>query len=395
MNSDYITRKAESAVKKLARGFPVVAITGPRQSGKTTLARRVFGDRPYVSLEDPDAREFAVQDPRGFLHRYKDGAIFDEVQRVPDLFSWLQGVVDEMSFSAPGADNMGRFILTGSRQFGLKEGISQSLAGRVGELRLLPLCAPELRESGRNVDDADRVLYNGFYPAAHTRDVSPELWFNAYIETYLERDVRSMAAVQNLSAFQTFLRLAAGRCGQIVNLSSLGADAGVSHNTAKAWLSILEASFVAFLLRPFYKNYNKRLIKSPKLYFYDTGLVCRLLGITGPGQLAVHPLKGAIFESFVVAEILKKNHNNGDYAQCFFWRDFSGHEVDIVLEKDGRLVPIEIKSGKTVASDFFDGLRQWENLSGVKAGALIYGGDESYEREGFGVIPWNKAYDAF
>ena len=394
MDSNYITRKAEGAVKKLARGFPVVAITGPRQSGKTTLARRVFGDRPYVSLEDPDAREFAVQDPRGFLHRYKDGAIFDEAQRVPDLFSWLQGVVDEMSFSAPGA-GMGRFILTGSRQFGLKEGISQSLAGRVCELKLLPFCVPELRESGRNADDADQTLYKGFYPAVHTRDVSPEMWCNAYIETYLERDVRSMAAVQNLSAFQTFLKLAAGRCGQIVNLSSLGADAGISHNTAKAWLSILEASFVAFLLRPFYKNYNKRLVKSPKLYFYDTGLVCRLLGISRPEQLALHPLKGAIFESFVVSEILKKNHNEARSAQCFFWRDSAGHEVDIVLEKDGWLVPIEIKSGKTAASDFFDGLRRWGNLSGVKDGALVYGGDESYKREGFSVVSWNKTYDAF
>jgi len=370
-----------------------VAITGPRQSGKTTIARRVFADKPYVSLENPDAREFAVQDPRGFLHRYREGAIFDEVQRVPELFSWLQGVVDEMSFSAPGKE-MGRFVLTGSRQFGLMEGISQSLAGRVGELRLLPLCVPELRESGRNVDDADRALYKGFYPAVHTRDVEPEQWYNAYIETYLERDVRSMAGVQNLSAFQTFLRLAAGRCGQIVNLSSLGAEAGVSHNTAKAWLSILEASFVVFLLRPFHKNYNKRLVKSPKLYFYDTGLACRLLGITDPEQLALHPLRGAIFESYVVAEMLKKNLNDASSAQCFFWRDSAGHEVDIIIEKGARLVPAEIKSGRTVASDFFDGLRRWGNLSGVKNGVLIYGGDESYERESFRVVPWNDVYDA-
>ena len=393
MDDIYIMRKAEEAVKKLARGFPVVVITGPRQSGKTTLARRVFGDRPYVSLENPDAREFAVRDPRGFLHRYKEGAVFDEVQRVPDLFSWLQGVVDEMSFTAPG-EEMGRFILTGSQQFGFMEGISQSLAGRIGELRLLPLCVPELRESGRDMDDADLMLLKGFYPAVHVRDVELNQWYNAYIGTYLERDVRSMAAVHNLSAFQMFLRLAAGRCGQIVNLSSLGAEAGVSHNTAKAWLSILEASFIVFLLRPFHKNYNKRLIKSPKLYFYDTGLACRLLGITTPDQLAFHPLRGAIFESFVVAETLKKNHNSMRSAQCFFWRDSAGHEVDIVLEEGGRLVPAEIKSGKTVASDFFDGLRRWGNLSSVKKGVLIYGGDESYEREGFRIIPWNEVYDA-
>jgi len=392
MDSVYIARKAEGIVKKLARGFPAVAITGPRQSGKTTLARRVFSDRPYVSLENPDAREFATRDPRGFLHRYKDGAIFDEVQRAPDIFSWLQGIVDDMSFSASGGE-MGRFILTGSQQFGFMEGISQSLAGRVGELRLLPFCIPELRESGRNADDTDRVLYKGFYPAVHVRDVEPEHWYNAYIGTYLERDVRSMTVVQNLSAFQTFLRLAAGRCGQILNLTSLGAEAGVSHNTAKAWLSVLEASFVVFLLRPFHKNYNKRLIKSPKLYFYDTGLVCRLLGIAGHAQLALHPLRGAIFESFVVAETLKKNHNAARSAQCFFWRDSAGHEVDLVIEDGSRLVPAEIKSGRTVASDFFDGLRRWGNLSGAKEGVLVYGGDEFYEREEYRVVPWNRVYE--
>jgi predicted AAA+ superfamily ATPase len=203
-----------------------------------------------------------------------------------------------------------------------------------------------------------------------------------------------MAAVQNMSAFQTFLRLAAGRCGQIVNLSSLGADAGVSHNTAKAWLSILEASFVVFLLRPFHKNYNKRLVKSPKLYFYDTGLACRLLGIADPKQLTLHPLRGAIFESFVVAEAMKRKHNDARSVQCFFWRDSAGHEVDIVLEEGERILPAEVKSGRTVASDFFDGLRRWRNLSGLKKGFLIYGGDESYEREDFQVVPWNKVYDS-
>ncbi|MDR1377315.1 MAG: AAA family ATPase, partial [Synergistaceae bacterium] len=271
--SDYIARRAEEALLYMARGFPVVTITGPRQSGKTTLARRVFGDRPYVSLEDPDSREFATQDPKSFLERYADGAVFDEVQRVPELFSWFQGIADENA----AKKRMGRFVLTGSQQFGFGEGIAQSLAGRAGGLRLLPFSLPELREAGKNESDADQVMYKGFYPPVHVRDVSTEHWYNAYIETYLERDVRSMTSVQNLSAFQTFLRLVAGRNGQLVNLSSLGAAAGISHNTAKAWLSILQASFIVFLLPPFHKNYNKRLIKSPKLYFYDTGLICRLL----------------------------------------------------------------------------------------------------------------------
>ncbi|MDR3331370.1 MAG: ATP-binding protein [Synergistaceae bacterium] len=382
----YIARRAEKTIIDLAKGFPIVALTGPRQSGKTTLARRVFGDRPYVSLEDPDNREFAANDPRGFLGRYGEGAIFDEVQRVPELFSWLQGIVDNDG-------RMGRFILTGSQQFGFMEGITQSLAGRIGELSLLPLCLPELREAGYEKGGADQVLYDGFYPAVHVRDVEAEQWYNSYIGTYLERDVRSMTAVKDLSAFQTFLKLAAGRCGQILNFASLGASAGVTHNTAKAWLSVLQASFIIFLLRPFHRNYNKRLIKAPKLYFYDTGLVSRLLGLTIHEQLPLHPLRGAIFENFVISETLKSFYNSARSPQCFFWRDSAGHEVDMILEENARAFPVEIKSGKTVASDFFDGLRRWEDMSGAKGGALVYGGDENYEREGFNVVSWDRAYD--
>jgi predicted AAA+ superfamily ATPase len=384
----YIAREAEETVVHLAKGFPVAAITGPRQSGKTTLVRRVFGDRPYVSLEDMDHREFAQRDPRGFLKRYEQGAVFDEVQRAPELLSWLQGVVDD-------SGEMGRFVLTGSQQFGFMEGMTQSLAGRVGELRLLPLCLPELREAGALSGDLDETLYKGFYPAVHVRDVGVEQWYNAYIGTYLERDLRFLTAVQDLSAFQTFLRLAAGRCGQLVNFSSLGAAAGVSHNTVKTWLSILQASFIVFLLTPFHKNFNKRLVKSPKLYFYDTGLASRLLGVTAPEQLTFHPLKGALFENFVVAETLKKFHNAARAPRCFFWRDSAGHEVDLIIEDGARLLPVEIKSGKTVASDFFDGLRRWGELSGTKGGVLVHGGDEEepYEREGFRTAPWRRAYE--
>jgi predicted AAA+ superfamily ATPase len=386
MKDIYITRRAEETIINLAKGFPVVAITGPRQSGKTTLACRVFNDRPYVSLEDLDNREFAARDPRGFLARYEKGAVLDEVQRAPELFSWLQGIVDNDS-------RMGRFILTGSQQFGFIGGMTQSLAGRIGELRLLPLCLPELREAGLGTGCADEVLYKGFYPAVHVRDVETEQWYNAYIATYLERDVRFMTAVQNLSSFQTFLRLAAGRCGQIVNMSSLGAEAGVSHNTAKAWLSVLQASFIVFLLQPFHKNYNKRLVKSPKLYFYDTGLVSRLLGLANSEQLALYPLRGAIFENFVVSETLKNFHNNARSPQCFFWRDSAGHEVDLIIEDGVHVLPVEVKSGKTIASDFFDSLRRWKNLSGAGSGVLVYGGEDAYEREGFHVEPWDKAYD--
>jgi predicted AAA+ superfamily ATPase len=334
----------------------------------------------------PTSGIFTERDPLGFLARYERGAILDEVQRTPELFSWLQGVVDNDS-------RMGRFVLTGSRQFGFMEGMTQSLAGRIGELRLLPLCLPELRAAGMGDGCVDDVLFNGFYPAVHVRDVGAEQWYNSYIAAYLERDVRSMTAVQNPSSFQTFLRLAAGRCGQIVNMSSLGAEAGVSHNTAKTWLSVLQASFIIFLLQPFHKNYNKRLVKSPKLYFYDTGLVARLLGLANSEQLALYPLRGAIFENFVVSETLKKFHNDARSPQCFFWRDSAGHEVDMIIEDGVQILPVEVKSGRTVASDFFDSLRRWKNLSGTEQGALVYGGEDAYEREGFRVEPWDRAYD--
>ena len=384
MIEKYIVREAELTLKKLAEGFPVVAVTGPRQAGKTTLVRNLFGDRPYVSLEDPDNREFARVDPRGFLSRYADGAVFDEAQRVPELFSWLQGAVD-------GDGRMGRFVLTGSQHFGLMENLTQSLAGRVGTLQLLPLCLPEMSKAGVDIPSTDKALCDGFYPAVHVRRIGSVLWYNNYIQTYLERDVRSMTAVHDLAAFQTFLKLCAGRCGQVLNLSALGAEVGVSHNTARAWLSVLQESFIVFLLQPYHRNYNKRLIRSPKLYFFDSGLAARLLGIRDDGQLALHPLRGALFESFVVSEIVKSFFNRAFVPPCFFWRDSKGQEVDLILEGT-ELLPVEIKSGITVASDFLDGLKQWRKLASVEKGVLVYGGEDDYIREGIRILPWKRAY---
>lgn len=386
MDKKYIPRLAEGTAIELAKGFPIVSVMGPRQSGKTTMVRRVFGDRPYVSLEDPDNRAFATEDPRGFLRRYEDGAIFDEVQRTPELFSWLQGMADR----ANSEGRMGRFILTGSQQFGLMDGISQSLAGRVGELRLLPLCLPELGEGAR---DIETCIYTGLYPALYSRDVAPQIWYNNYVQTYLERDVRSIAAVHDMATFQKFLRLVAGRCGQILNLSALGSEVGVTHNTVKSWISILQASLIVFLLQPFHKNYNKRLIKSPKLYFYDTGLACRLIGIGDPAQLAVHPFRGALFENLAISEVVKSYTNRGLTPPCYFWRDAGGHEIDLIVEDGMTVLPVEMKSGMTVAADALDGLKKWRELSGVVGGALIYGGDEAYERSGFRVVPWKDSYD--
>lgn len=379
-----IPRDAETTLRELARGYPVLAITGPRQSGKTTLARSLFHDHPYVSLENPDHREFASSDPRGFLRKYADGAIIDEVQRCPDLFAWLQGVVDN-------SGRMAHFVLTGSQQFGLLSGVTQSLAGRVALLSLLPFTSGELSRAGLLPDSLDKTLHAGSYPPIFDRHLNPGIWYANYVQTYLERDVRQLLNVRDLGQFQRFLRLCAGRTGQLLNLSALGDEAGISHNTAREWISVLEASYVVHRLWPYHKNFNKRLVKTSKLYFLDTGLAAWLLGIETPGQISTHPLRGALFESWVVAEHLKRRLNTAQPSNLSFWRDRSGHEVDLLIERGGELVPVEIKSGATISRDAFRGLEAWASICGTEAGRprVVYGGDDAQVRGRIDIVPWN------
>ncbi len=378
-----IYRKLTTTLQRLAKTFPVIAITGPRQSGKTTLAKAVFADKPYITLEDPAERAFALEDPKGFLHRFRDGAIFDEAQRWPDLFSYLQGMVDEEPIP-------GKFILTGSQQFGLLAGVSQSLAGRVGMTTLLPLSFSELSTAAQSSLSLDTLIIKGFYPALHVREISPGDWFASYIATYIERDIRQVLRVQDLSLFQRFVRLCAGRNGQLLNLNALAGETGISHKTARSWLSVLESSYIIHLLPPYYRNFGKRLVKTPKLYFLDQGLACWLLGIRSSELLHLHPMRGAIFESFIISEFLKSRYNQGLPAALYFWRDNNGLETDIVFESGTKLQPVEIKSGQTITSDSIRAGQKAARFAGEEALQpwLIYGGDDSYERNGVTVMSW-------
>lgn len=378
-----IPRILEPLAKRSLRDWPVVALTGPRQSGKTTLARAIGGDRPYASLEDPDVRSFAEDDPRGFLNGFPRGAVLDEAQRCPSLFSYLQTRVDE-------GKRMGQFIITGSQQFGLVEAITQSLAGRVAMLTLLPFSQEELDGVGKGFRGIDDMLFKGFYPPVHDRQVPPAEWLGSYIATYVERDVRQALRVQNLATFQRFVRLCATRVGQLVNLSSLASDCGVTHNTAASWLSVLEGSYLVFLLRPYHRNFSKRMIKTPKIYFHDVGLAARLLGITDAAQVAAHPLRGSLFENWVITELYKSRVHRGNQPDLYFWRDKEGHEVDVLLESKGKTHAFEIKSGQTVAADFFKNIEFWRGLEGSDpiVSWLVYGGKQAQRREHTTVLPW-------
>ena len=384
-----IPRQAESALLQLARGYPILAITGPRQSGKTTLARSAFPDQPYVSLEDPDTRAFAEEDPRGFLARYPVGAILDEAQRCPALFSYLQTRVDT-------DQRMGQFVLTGSQQFGLLSNITQTLAGRVGLIQLLPFALQELQDSHVAVGSLDDLLWRGLYPPLHDRNLAPEQWFANYVMTYVERDVRQIIEMQNLSLFQRFLKMCAARCGQLLNMSSLANDCGVSHKTIGAWLSVLEAGYIVFLLRPHHQNFGKRLVKTPKLYFHDTGLAAHLMGIRDSAHLSIHSARGALFENFVISELQKRRYNQGLASNLYFWRNNTGEEVDVLIEHGDKLMPVEIKSGQTFTSDFLAGLNKWARYAGEKAlpAHLVYGGDENMTRSGVSVHSWQHMQSA-
>ncbi len=382
-----------------AETLPVVTLTGPRQSGKTTLVRAAFPHLPYVSLEAPDTRERALLDPRGFLNALPDGAVLDEVQRAPDLPSYIQGIVDQ-------DPRPGRFILTGSQNLLLLDRVSQTLAGRTRILNLHPFSLSELdrrepwdpeAESAPTPSDATAVerslhttLHTGFYPRIHDRELDPVPWLSDYRATYVERDVRQILNVHDLEGFTRFLGLSAGRNGQVLNVSSLGNDAGVDHTTARRWLSILEASFLITLLRPHHRNFGKRLIKSPKIYFLDPGLLCSLLGIRNADDLRVHASRGAVFESFVLAELVKAYAHRGRRPPVYFWRDSSGHEIDFLIEQGSHLLAIEAKSGETAPSSFFDGLAWWRRLTDdpETAALLLYGGDEAFEHRGIPARSW-------
>jgi hypothetical protein len=382
-----IPRIAMQYLRRLSKGWPVVAVTGPRQSGKTTLVRAVFPAKSYVSLEDPDQMAFARQDPRGFLARFPGGAILDEVQRCPELFSYLQTRVDAM-------EKMGLFVLTGSQQFGLLSGITQSLAGRAALLQLLPLSVDELKKGNKEVKSPDVLLYQGGYPPLYSRRVSPASWYANYVMTYIERDVRQLINIKDLSVFRRFLKMCAARTAQLLNLSSLANDCSITHNTAKAWISVLEASYLVFLMHPHHKNFGKRLVKTPKLYFYDTGLAAWLLGIEDAKHMAIHSMRGELFESFIISEMLKARFNKGQPSNLFFWRDNTGNEVDVLIEKGEALSAVEIKSGQTATEDYFTSLVKWRRISG-SAGKqyLIYSGSEQYTRSHITLLPWNRIAD--
>lgn len=385
-----IKRTLSKKLKRLASKFPILSIVGPRQSGKTTLVRSTFSKVDYVNLEDLDSREFALRDPRGFLSTYNKEVIIDEAQRVPELFSYIQTEADKRG-------KTGQFILTGSQNFLLHEKISQSLAGRVALLKLLPFSVAEMRGSKYEFSEASNYIFTGFYPRIYDKKIDPKDWYPNYIQTFVERDVRLIKNISNLNTFQKFLKLCAGRTGQILNLSSLGNDCGITHNTAKSWLSILEASYVIFLLRPYYKNFNKRLVKMPKLYFYDPGLVCSLLDIQNAAQLTSHYLYGNLFETFVLSEIIKYRFNMGMEHNCYYWRDKTGNELDCIVDIPDALLQVEIKASKTIVEDFFSGFRYWDKIAGKadKRAYLVYGGSENQKRSTANIISWKNISSIF
>ncbi|MGC2310253.1 MAG: ATP-binding protein [Candidatus Babeliaceae bacterium] len=384
----FIQRILTQKIVEASSEFPVIAVMGPRQSGKTTLVQMVFANHKYVSLEDYDIREFAQDDPRKFLAEYptESGLILDEIQHAPELLSYIQTIVDREKKN-------GYFIVTGSQNFLVDQAITQTLAGRMAVFTLLPLSLSELANASLLPAKIETLVYKGSYPKVHAQQTSVERLYTNYMRLYVERDVRQIKNVSDLSSFQKFMRLCAGRIGQILNATSLGNDCGINQSTVKAWLSLLEASYVIFLLYPYYKNFGKRLIKAPKIYFVDTGVACSLLKIRSEEELADHYMRGGLVESFIVSDLLKQQCNLEQQPSLYFWRDKTGHEVDCIIDESKYPVPVEIKAGKTITTDFFKDLNYWQSITDTPQAPcyLIYGGNENQKRTAAEVVSWQSA----
>jgi len=382
-----IKRELEGQLREVATQFNVVALLGPRQSGKTTLVQMVFPNHAYISLEDFDVRTRALADPRSFLAEYPttSGIILDEIQNAPILLSYIQTIVDKEK-------KKGFFVITGSQNILVHEAVTQTLAGRIALLTLLPLSISELHTAGLLPDKIETAVCKGAYPQIYMEDVSATRLYGNYILTYVERDVRQMRNISNLETFQRFIRLCAGRIGQVVNLESLGNDCGINHSTVSAWLSLLEASYIIFSLYPYYKNFGKRLVKSPKLYFVDTGLACSLLNIKSDQELDAHYLRGGLIESFIISDIRKQRYNQDQQPNMYFWRDHTGNEIDCILD-ELHPIPVEIKAGKTVATDFFKAFDNWNTLtkSPQKQNYVVYGGNEVQNWSQATILGWKDA----
>lgn len=379
-----IQREITDKLIEVSNYYSVITVTGPRQSGKTTLIKEVFKKLPYISLENPDSKQRAENDPRSFLSNYPKGVILDEVQNVPELFSYIQGIVDDNKEIL--------FVLSGSQNFLLLDKITQTLAGRTAVLKLLPLSLNELKKSKYKVENVLELIFKGMYPRIYDRSIPPEIFYQDYIQTYIQRDVRSIKNIGNLSAFSRFLTLCAGRIGQILNIDSLASDVGIATNTAKNWLSILEASYIIHLINPHHKNFNKRLVKRPKLYFYDTGLACNLLQISNTKQLDLHFAKGNLFENFILNQLLKKRYNEAKTSNLYFWRDNHGKEIDCIVQKANSLIPIEIKSSATYQKEHFKNMNYWNKLAdnNKENSYLVYAGKNDAILPYGNLISWNN-----
>jgi uncharacterized protein len=379
-----IQRDASSKIKQLAKKFPAVGLLGPRQSGKTTLAKELFPKKPYISFENQDNILLVTKDPRAFLDQYKTGAIFDEIQRVPQLLSYLQGVIDDQP------NKVGLFIITGSQNLLLLESISQTLAGRIAFVHLLPFSFTELASSKHSTQSLNKLILNGGYPRLYDRKIKPVDFYPNYLLTYVERDVRQIKNITNLAMFQRFLKVCASRVGQEVNYTSIGNDTGVDQKTVLSWFGILEASFIAFRLQPFYNNLGKRLTQMPKLYFYDTGLCCSLLELETESHVNTHPLRGALFENLIILELLKARFNNGQRSNLFYWRDRTGNEIDVLLDQSAQVVPIEIKTAATFTTDYVKGINYWKKINpNVKKAFVVFTG-KTASLDKISILNWKE-----